>query len=44
MMLMPPEFLYYSLVTTCLLIPIGLGIMYSMDFFDFLFDKTDKTQ
>ena len=29
-MLMPPEFLYYCLVATCLLIPMGIGIMYSM--------------
>ncbi len=43
MMLMPSEFLYYALLTTCLLIPMGLGIIYSMDFFDNLFDKTDDT-
>ena len=44
MMLIPPEFLYYCLVATCLLIPMGIGIMYSMDFFSFLFDKSDKTE
>ncbi len=53
MMLLPPEMLYYALIATCFLIPMGLGVMYSMAFFDFdgkfstflnnLFDKSDDT-
>jgi hypothetical protein len=44
MIIMPPEFLYYAFIATCFLIPMGIAIMYSIDFFDYLFDKTDKTE